>query len=858
MTVIISFGVALLFGLMNGILSIRKSIDKFIEDNNNPDIKIITNLEDINKTGNINDEEIKDIEYRLSISTVMYKKGNVFSVKANTYEDRNLKDFYINEEKENISEAYDILVEKRFAMENNIKLGDMVKLKMGKELYDFCVTKIISIPETAGNVPINGMWVHIKDYGNVFINRNVLIKETNKIKVGFLDEIKKKEEEILNEQNKRLDEYYIAKDKIKDSIEEYNTQKESYEIIKTELNQKKDEINESIEKFKDEQSNFPFHLHNHYSTSAFIYYYLMRMNPYGQNMIKLQNFKIEDPDRIFNSYKELEVILKEVNDNRELIPDMFCYFDYFCNLNCAFMGFKKNGELNDDFKISNQLISKYTNNISRYVNYLYTDKKLLNSTIVSKVINRWVDIIFGKNQLPENFEEAAESCNIYNKLCYEQKVNFEQKFAKYQELIKRGKISPKIFINKMKNKIDLAVNFGMTPRKIFNNNSVQNEEKNKTKLSMNNVYNSGEDKLIYFKKLPEDSYLFLKDYDNKKNKSRIAVIFDNNNFKSKKYNIYYCKSLNLFKINKNFSIKLGEQNIEIPLYNPSYSISYLYLKTDNINKINIPVVLSCRYLGNYFLVQILDKSLRVFCEDIVTCIKGRNLIPKGDENFFTGLLNGKLIEWKIRANFNLREIKHVYSHQSSITAIEIFSKQRIIITAGEDKFIYIRKLYDFELLTVIDLTYSFGNPIVSQTSNVFPILLKISDLNLIYVLLYNYESKNTFIRGYNLNGLFFAQSDEQNFIDNKSNNRLLINNISFTKNSNLVVGFYYSDKYSILEPWGLTPVIKSQIIKNSNKMEFSGIQLVEFDYKIGAFYILYNNEFYINSSIEELKKLESF
>lgn len=248
MTVIISFGVALLFGLMNGILSIRKSIDKFIEDNNNPDIKIITNLEDINKTGNINDEEIKDIEYRLSISTVMYKKGNVFSVKANTYEDRNLKDFYINEEKENISEAYDILVEKRFAMENNIKLGDMVKLKMGNELYDFCVTKIISIPETAGNVPINGMWVHIKDYGNVFINRNVLIKETNKIKVNFLDEIRKKEEEVLSEQNKRLDEYYIAKSKIEDSIEEYNAQKKSYEIVKNELNQKKDEIDESIKK----------------------------------------------------------------------------------------------------------------------------------------------------------------------------------------------------------------------------------------------------------------------------------------------------------------------------------------------------------------------------------------------------------------------------------------------------------------------------------------------------------------------------------------------------------------------------------------------------------------------------------
>ena len=247
MTIIISFGVALLFGLINGISSIRKSIDKFIEENNYPDIKIITNLEDIDKTASISDEEIKDIEYRLSISTVMHKNNKVLSVKANTYEDKDLKDFYISEEKENNSGSYDILVEKRFAMENNIKLGDTIKLKMGNEFYDFCVTKIISIPETTGNVPINGLWVHIKDYGNVFINRNILKEETNKVKISFLDEIKKKEEEILNEQNKLLSEYTIAKNEIEDSLEKYNTQKESYETIKTELNQKKDEINKGIE-----------------------------------------------------------------------------------------------------------------------------------------------------------------------------------------------------------------------------------------------------------------------------------------------------------------------------------------------------------------------------------------------------------------------------------------------------------------------------------------------------------------------------------------------------------------------------------------------------------------------------------
>ena len=256
MIIIISFGVALLFGLINGLLSVRKSVDKFIEDNNYPDIKIITNLEDIDKTDNINDEEINSIEYRLNISTIMHKDNKVLSVKANTYEDDDLKGFYINEEEENNSGVYDLLVERRFASDNNIKLGDIIKLKLGKEFYDFCVTKIISMPETAGSVPINGMWVHINDYGNVYINRNILKEETDKIKINFLDEIKKKEEEILNEQDKLLSKYNIAKNKIEVSLEEYYSQKESYEVTKNELNQKKDEIDKSIEKLTELKNEY--------------------------------------------------------------------------------------------------------------------------------------------------------------------------------------------------------------------------------------------------------------------------------------------------------------------------------------------------------------------------------------------------------------------------------------------------------------------------------------------------------------------------------------------------------------------------------------------------------------------------
>ena len=54
--IIISLGVGLLFGLKNGMLSFHKSINNFIETNHYPDIKIITDLEDIDVDNSNNDD----------------------------------------------------------------------------------------------------------------------------------------------------------------------------------------------------------------------------------------------------------------------------------------------------------------------------------------------------------------------------------------------------------------------------------------------------------------------------------------------------------------------------------------------------------------------------------------------------------------------------------------------------------------------------------------------------------------------------------------------------------------------------------------------------------------------------------
>ena len=142
--------------------------------------------------------------------------------------------------------------------------------------------------------------------------------------------------------------------------------------------------------------------------------------------------------------------------------------------------------------------------------------------------------------------------------------------------------------------------------------------------------------------------------------------------------------------------------------------------------------------------------------------------------------------------------------------MELYQNQNIIITGGEDKMIFIRKTYDFELLTAINLIYSYCNPIIHEKINIIPTMIKVSELNCIYVMLYNNETKKSFIRGYNLNGIIFAQSEENDYMS-----------ICFTKNNNLLVSFYNLDKISILNCYDLKiadfDLKVSEFLKNLNK-----------------------------------------
>ena len=142
----------------------------------------------------------------------------------------------------------------------------------------------------------------------------------------------------------------------------------------------------SRNKYKEEEEfENKFHPHHgtHYSTSSYVYYYLMRNNPYTDSLIKLQNYQKENPNRLFTSFNDTLHIFKSMPENRELIPDIFSRFDYNCNFNCSFNGIRIQGELIDDLYNND---GKYNEHLlGTYLYYQYLLRKLLNSNYVTKL-----------------------------------------------------------------------------------------------------------------------------------------------------------------------------------------------------------------------------------------------------------------------------------------------------------------------------------------------------------------------------------------------------------------------------------------------------------------------------------------
>ena len=607
--------------------------------------------------------------------------------------------------------------------------------------------------------------------------------------------------------------------------------------------------------------NFKYHSGTHYSTSAYIYFYLMRNEPFSTLLVKLQNYSQENPNRMFNGIQDTIITLDSGNDNRELIPEFFSKIEFFINLNCVYFGKRASNFLVDDAYIDKAHINPSCNLISDKIDFLIEHKKLLNSESISLFICDWIDNIFGVNQLPKE-EDRPLSCNIYSKSSYEQKTNLKNKLNKYlSPNYEKRKLTPLELIKKITDKINMIICFGQTPYQLFNeahpkrkekelkNIKKVNEEKeikNKNKKKIL-AENEGEDFLLGDDDVQSLIINFIRPEKTNSNIELQGIYFEINPFinkvfiLSKKRELLILNSKLYDRRGENFFNVFQEQKIDLPYIkffgkinneyiNNFYILKQKYcfssfIKEENytiksdyfyyfnkyvnnllqindklnkdkieINELNYYKLITCRHLDNTFkiilfpsntkeifqgkreknkeikIIENMNKIFSFYCEDFVT-----SCCAFSNDSFLIGLKNGKLVKGKVIENdyyeneFDKIEIsinyeQYIQGHIGSINVIEVDYRLGIIITGGEDNYIYIRKLYDLELLTPIKIKDKY-----------LITMAKISPMNLLYVICLNKLNNHSIIFGYTLSGIQFAKSEYGYFT-----------NIDFTKSGNIV------------------------------------------------------------------------
>jgi hypothetical protein len=141
-----------------------------------------------------------------------------------------------------------------------------------------------------------------------------------------------------------------------------------------------------------------------------------------------------------------------------------------------------------------------------------------------------------------------------------------------------------------------------------------------------------------------------------------------------------------------------------------------------------------------------------------------SIISKKDStSFFSGHLNGKLIEWEIeykemkrkasivkRSTPNKKIIsniilkREIIAHNyAMITSINYNERYNIVLTSDNKGLLFIRKYYDFELLTKIDINNNQNSCFINK--------IFLNDYDIICTVNYNIYKNKNFISFYSLN-----------------------------------------------------------------------------------------------------------
>jgi WD40 repeat protein len=215
------------------------------------------------------------------------------------------------------------------------------------------------------------------------------------------------------------DTYELVKNDLKEMFPDFNyseflkKQDEYYESYRKKKKEKKKKDDEN----KLDVNHLPYFYGSHYSNPTYISHYLSRSFPSAFVAIEIQGEKFDDPDRLFFSMNKTFISASSLKDDvRELIPEFYITPEIFINQNNLNLSQGKISFDNKKYEINDVELPPWSNNNA--CKFVCKIRRILESNDI-KMLNKWIDLIFGSAQ---RGEKAEENKNIFKAQSYERMV----------------------------------------------------------------------------------------------------------------------------------------------------------------------------------------------------------------------------------------------------------------------------------------------------------------------------------------------------------------------------------------------------------------------------------------------------
>lgn len=139
-----------------------------------------------------------------------------------------------------------------------------------------------------------------------------------------------------------------------------------------------------------------------------LYIWLLRLEPFTTLHIQMQSNRFDHPCRLFNSIPESYFLaVKSLNNYRELTPEFYFQPEFLLNMNEFDLGYARKEQVND------VKLPPWAENVFDFV---YKNRKAMESDYVSSQINNYIDLVWGYKQ---KGREADKADNTYPPDLYE-------------------------------------------------------------------------------------------------------------------------------------------------------------------------------------------------------------------------------------------------------------------------------------------------------------------------------------------------------------------------------------------------------------------------------------------------------